>query len=192
MLFLPLCNYPFLLPCLIFQGICYWFSRLPCFIFVWIVTLIFSGLWNQIFLGTYTALFLAMPFAYFFTESEGLAGSRKVLFQNRLLHIASCTKIFYELFYHCFPYDFTFVYYCCEFDEALLIFLWLCCDTSYFFDSWWFLIDFCVILWPIMPFNIWLIDIFLWMWICDLPFGYLGIYWAHCADVPHYVVKNWY
>ena len=54
----------------------------------------FSGLWNQIFLGTYTALFLAMPFAYFFTESEGLAGSRKVLFQNHLLHVTSFTKVF--------------------------------------------------------------------------------------------------
>ena len=38
----------------------------------------FIGLWNQIFLGTYIAMFLAMPFAYFFTESEGFAGSRKV------------------------------------------------------------------------------------------------------------------
>ena len=37
-----------------------------------------SGMWNQIFLGSYISLFVAMPFAYFFTESEGFAGSRKV------------------------------------------------------------------------------------------------------------------
>jgi len=43
----------------------------------WLNDSLIQGLWNQIFLGTYTALFLAMPFAYFFTESEGLAGSRK-------------------------------------------------------------------------------------------------------------------
>eukprot|EP00112_Aurelia_sp_Birch-Aquarium-sp1_P013285 Seg2814.1 transcript_id=Seg2814.1/GoldUCD/mRNA.D3Y31 product="Protein LMBR1L" protein_id=Seg2814.1/GoldUCD/D3Y31 len=43
----------------------------------WLNDSLIHGLWNQIFLGTYVALFLAMPFAYFFTESEGLAGSRK-------------------------------------------------------------------------------------------------------------------
>ncbi|XP_065053680.1 protein LMBR1L-like [Rhopilema esculentum] len=43
----------------------------------WLNDSLIQGLWNQIFLGTYIALFLAMPFAYFFTESEGLAGSQK-------------------------------------------------------------------------------------------------------------------
>lgn len=43
----------------------------------WLNDSLLQGLWNQIFLGTYIALFLAMPFAYFFTESEGLAGSQK-------------------------------------------------------------------------------------------------------------------
>lgn len=37
-------------------------------------------MWNQIFLGSYMSLFVAIPFAYFFTESEGFAGSRKVTF----------------------------------------------------------------------------------------------------------------
>lgn len=43
----------------------------------WLNDSLIHGLWNQIFLGTYIAMFLAMPFAYFFTESEGFAGSRK-------------------------------------------------------------------------------------------------------------------
>jgi hypothetical protein len=36
------------------------------------------GLWNLIFLGSYLSLFVAIPFAYFFIESEGFAGSKKV------------------------------------------------------------------------------------------------------------------
>ena len=48
--------------------------------------LFYLGLWNQIFLGTYMAMFLAMPFAYFFTESEGFAGSRKVILFSLNLH----------------------------------------------------------------------------------------------------------
>ena len=43
-----------------------------------IVCCIFLGLWNQIFLASNLALFILMPFAYLFTESEGLPGSRKV------------------------------------------------------------------------------------------------------------------
>ena len=39
-------------------------------------------MWNQIFLGSYISLFVAIPFAYFFTESEGFAGSRKVNLLN--------------------------------------------------------------------------------------------------------------
>lgn len=37
-----------------------------------------AGMWNQVFVGSNLCLFLLLPFAYFFTESEGLAGSRKV------------------------------------------------------------------------------------------------------------------
>lgn len=44
----------------------------------WLTVLILTGMWNQIFLGSYMSLFVAIPFAYFFTESEGFAGSRKV------------------------------------------------------------------------------------------------------------------
>jgi hypothetical protein len=36
------------------------------------------GFWNLIFLGSYLSLFVAIPFAYFFIESEGFAGSKKV------------------------------------------------------------------------------------------------------------------
>lgn len=37
-----------------------------------------SGLWNLIFLFSNLSLVFLMPFAYFFTESEGFAGSKKV------------------------------------------------------------------------------------------------------------------
>lgn len=37
-----------------------------------------SGLWNLVFLFSNLSLVFLMPFAYFFTESEGFAGSRKV------------------------------------------------------------------------------------------------------------------
>ncbi|XP_031551768.1 limb region 1 protein homolog [Actinia tenebrosa] len=43
----------------------------------WLNGSLIHGMWNQIFLGSYISLFVAMPFAYFFTESEGFAGSRK-------------------------------------------------------------------------------------------------------------------
>ncbi len=39
---------------------------------------VIAGLWNMVFLGSNVSLFLLLPFAYFFTESEGLAGSKKV------------------------------------------------------------------------------------------------------------------
>lgn len=51
------------------------------------------------------AMFLAMPFAYFFTESEGFAGSRKViLFTLNLLSKQNLDKAvadfnFHEVFY---------------------------------------------------------------------------------------------
>lgn len=38
----------------------------------------FSGLWNLVFLFSNLSLVFLMPFAYFFTESEGFAGSKKV------------------------------------------------------------------------------------------------------------------
>ncbi|XP_073236052.1 limb region 1 protein homolog [Porites lutea] len=43
----------------------------------WLNGSLIHGMWNQIFLGSYMSLFVAIPFAYFFTESEGFAGSRK-------------------------------------------------------------------------------------------------------------------
>lgn len=39
---------------------------------------LFSGLWNLVFLFSNLSLVFLMPFAYFFTESEGFAGSKKV------------------------------------------------------------------------------------------------------------------
>lgn len=41
-------------------------------------TLNVSGLWNHIFLFSNLSLFVLLPFAYFFIESEGFAGHRKV------------------------------------------------------------------------------------------------------------------
>ncbi|EDO49006.1 predicted protein [Nematostella vectensis] len=43
----------------------------------WLNGSLIHGMWNQIFLGSYISLFVSMPFAYFITESEGFAGSRK-------------------------------------------------------------------------------------------------------------------
>lgn len=43
----------------------------------WLNGSLIHGMWNQIFLGSYMSLFVAIPFAYFFTEAEGFAGSRK-------------------------------------------------------------------------------------------------------------------
>ncbi|XP_074652399.1 limb region 1 protein homolog isoform X2 [Tubulanus polymorphus] len=43
----------------------------------WLNSSLIHGLWNHVFLCSNLSLFILMPFAYFFTESEGLAGSRK-------------------------------------------------------------------------------------------------------------------
>lgn len=39
----------------------------------------FSGLWNYVFLFSFLSLFLLLPFAYLFTESEGFFGHKKGL-----------------------------------------------------------------------------------------------------------------
>lgn len=43
----------------------------------WLNSSLIQGLWNHIFLFSNVSLFLLLPFAYLFTESEGFAGSRK-------------------------------------------------------------------------------------------------------------------
>ncbi|XP_077993475.1 protein LMBR1L-like [Glandiceps talaboti] len=43
----------------------------------WLNESLIHGLWNQIFLFSNLALFILIPFAYFLTESEGFAGSKK-------------------------------------------------------------------------------------------------------------------
>lgn len=45
----------------------------------WLNTSLIQGLWNHIFFLSNLALFILMPFAYFFTEAEGFSGSRKSL-----------------------------------------------------------------------------------------------------------------
>ncbi|KAL4229506.1 Limb region 1 -like protein [Mactra antiquata] len=42
----------------------------------WLNSSLIHGLWNYVFLCSNVALFVLMPFAYFFTESEGFSGSR--------------------------------------------------------------------------------------------------------------------
>ncbi|ELT98960.1 hypothetical protein CAPTEDRAFT_167057 [Capitella teleta] len=43
----------------------------------WLNSSLIHGMWNQIFLFSNVAVFILMPFAYLFTESEGLPGSKK-------------------------------------------------------------------------------------------------------------------
>lgn len=43
----------------------------------WVNSSLIHGLWNQIFLASNVSLFVLMPFAYLFTESEGFPGSKK-------------------------------------------------------------------------------------------------------------------
>lgn len=43
----------------------------------WLNGSLIHGLWNLVFLFSNLSLVFLMPFAYFFTESEGFAGSRK-------------------------------------------------------------------------------------------------------------------
>ncbi|KAL7640943.1 UNVERIFIED_CONTAM: hypothetical protein RMT77_008080 [Armadillidium vulgare] len=45
----------------------------------WINLSLIQGLWNMIFLCSNVSLFIGLPFAYFFTESEGFPGSKKGL-----------------------------------------------------------------------------------------------------------------
>jgi LMBR1-like membrane protein len=44
----------------------------------WLNSSLIQGLWNHIFLFSNLSLFVLLPFAYLFTESEGFAGHRKV------------------------------------------------------------------------------------------------------------------
>lgn len=43
----------------------------------WLNSSLIHGLWNEIFLFSNMSIFILLPFAYLFTESEGLPGSRK-------------------------------------------------------------------------------------------------------------------
>ncbi|GFO50012.1 protein lmbr1l [Plakobranchus ocellatus] len=45
----------------------------------WLNSSLILGLWNLVFFFSNLALFVLMPFAYFFTEAEGFSGSRKGL-----------------------------------------------------------------------------------------------------------------
>lgn len=45
----------------------------------WLNSSLIQGLWNHVFLFSNLSLFVLLPFAYLFTESEGFAGSRKGL-----------------------------------------------------------------------------------------------------------------
>nr|CAD7400583.1 unnamed protein product [Timema cristinae] len=45
----------------------------------WLNSSLIQGLWNHVFLFSNLSLFMLLPFAYFFTESEGFTGYRKCL-----------------------------------------------------------------------------------------------------------------
>ncbi|KAK9688021.1 LMBR1-like membrane protein [Popillia japonica] len=45
----------------------------------WLNSSLIQGLWNYVFLFSFLSLFVLLPFAYLFTESEGLFGHRKKL-----------------------------------------------------------------------------------------------------------------
>ncbi|XP_077484438.1 LMBR1-like protein lilipod isoform X5 [Amblyomma americanum] len=45
----------------------------------WLNSSLIHGLWNEIFLFSNVSIFILLPFAYLFTESEGLPGSRRGL-----------------------------------------------------------------------------------------------------------------
>lgn len=46
---------------------------------VYIIFVLILGLWNYVFLFSNLSLFILLPFAYLFTESEGFFGHRKGL-----------------------------------------------------------------------------------------------------------------
>lgn len=48
------------------------------------VCLLPAGLWNLVSLFSNLCLFVLMPFAYFFLESEGFAGSKKVIYSSTI------------------------------------------------------------------------------------------------------------
>nr|XP_014348576.1 PREDICTED: protein LMBR1L [Latimeria chalumnae] len=50
----------------------------------WLNGSLIHGLWNLVFLFSNLSLVFLMPFAYFFTESEGFAGSRKLTSSQKL------------------------------------------------------------------------------------------------------------
>ena len=48
----------------------------------WLNSSLIHGIWNLIFTLTNVALFLLLPFAYLFCESEGFTGARRGLFNR--------------------------------------------------------------------------------------------------------------
>lgn len=55
--------------------------------YLWLGINISKGLWNHIFLFSNLSLFVLLPFAYFFTESEGFSGHRKVSVLNNFITV---------------------------------------------------------------------------------------------------------
>uniref|UniRef100_A0AAY4CZ83 Protein LMBR1L n=1 Tax=Denticeps clupeoides TaxID=299321 RepID=A0AAY4CZ83_9TELE len=69
----------------------------------WLNGSLIHGLWNMVFLFSNLSLVFLLPFAYFFTESEGFAGSKKVikvicannnLWEYYLPYLYSCISLF--------------------------------------------------------------------------------------------------
>ncbi|ESN99654.1 hypothetical protein HELRODRAFT_113731 [Helobdella robusta] len=63
----------------------------------WVNLSLIHGLWNTIFISSNLSLFVFMPFAYFFTESEGLPGSRRGImprvYETALVFVLFCVAV---------------------------------------------------------------------------------------------------
>uniref|UniRef100_A0A8C7CPS5 Limb development membrane protein 1 like n=1 Tax=Oncorhynchus kisutch TaxID=8019 RepID=A0A8C7CPS5_ONCKI len=128
----------------------------------WLNGSLIHGLWNIVFLFSNLSLVFLLPFAYFFTESEGFAGSKKgvmarlyetavVLFLLTLLvlgmvWVASAIlddnmarQSLYDLWEYYLPY----LYSCISLFGVLLLLLCTPLGLSRMFNSCW-----CVFAWP--------------------------------------------
>ncbi|KAJ8397058.1 hypothetical protein AAFF_G00011120 [Aldrovandia affinis] len=108
----------------------------------WLNGSLIHGLWNLVFLFSNLSLFLLMPFAYFFTESEGFVGSKKgvmgrvyetmvvlllltllvlgiVWVASALLHRDTAQESLYDLWEYYLPY----LYSCISLFGVLLLLL---------------------------------------------------------------------
>ncbi|XP_009960010.1 PREDICTED: protein LMBR1L-like, partial [Leptosomus discolor] len=91
----------------------------------WLNGSLVHGLWNLVFLFSNLSLVFLMPFAYFFTESEGFAGSKKGIMARVyetsvvLLLLTPGRQSLYDLWEYYLPY----LYSCISLFGVLLLLL---------------------------------------------------------------------